>query len=654
MSADELGRTTGRTPSRRELRDARSEPSRTGGAGGAIPDDDAGSGSAGSHHRRHRYHRRRRRPVWPWVVAVIVVVLAALGVVGVLLGKQAIDTRDHLQSAKDTLATVAEKYKAGDRAGAQASYETAQQDAAAASTSASGGLWSTVQTLPWIGGNLQAVRTVADETSGLLDDAQPLAEHIISLNPDQLVHDGAFDINTLSSIVVELPQLNERLTTARKTLNAIETGGLMEPVADGVTQLRDQVDGLQPGVQQASDLAQHVPSLLGADRPKNYLMLFQNNAEVRSLGGNPASLMLLRVDNGHLSIASQKSSGSFHNNRADPIAELPEGAYDVFIPNVSRFEMDMTGFPDLPSVAKLAQGWWKDAGGRDQIDGVMTFDPVGLSYMLRATGPVTLSNGDRLTSDNVVQKVLSDVYAKYPDPRAQDAYFAEAAASVFDALTGQKVDANALAGALGQSVNERRLSFWSADDSIQQALSENPSLQGVMGADGTGPDGSTVMGVYLWDTSNGGSKIDYHVTNSNVAKRTVCSAKNSTTYSVDVTLTSTISPKDAMKLPSYVLSQSNKDAQYFNTDIYVFGPQNSTFKGMQVVDGGISQSVKQQGSTLGRPGVRVATEMGFGTATTVRLTFEADGVQDRAPLDLVHTPMAHQTESSTEVSERCD
>lgn len=591
---------------------------------------------------------------WPWIVAIVVVVLAVLAVLALLVGRQAIDARNHLQGAKASLSSVAGKYQSGDREGARTAYLAAQRDAAAAAAATDGGLWSTVQALPWIGGNLSAVRVVADQTSGLLSDAQPLAEHILSLDPDQLVHDGALDIDTVSVIVDELPQLDQRLTDARESLGTIDTDGLMEPVADGVTQLKQQVDGLQPGVQQAADLGQHLPGLLGADGPKNYLLLFQNNAEVRSLGGNPASLMLLRVDRGRLTIADQKASGDFHNARQDPIAELPEGAYSVFIPNVSRYEMDMTGFPDLPSVAKMAQGWWRDAGGRDQIDGVLTFDPVGLSYLLRATGPVSLPTGEQLTSDNVVQKVLSDVYAKYPNPRMQDAYFAGAAASVFDALTRQKVDAKALVSALGQSVNERRLLFWSADEGIQKALSDNSGLQGIIPADSSGPDGATTMGVYLWDATNGGSKIDYHVTHANVAKRTVCSADNSTTYSVDVTLTSTISPADAQNLPDYVLSPANRAAGRFGTDVYVFGPQNSRFQGMDVIDGGIEQGVQAQGETLGRPAVRVGTQMAFGTSTTVRLTFVVEGAQDFAPLRLLDTPQVHPTQNSTEIAERCE
>ncbi|MFU0805112.1 MAG: DUF4012 domain-containing protein [Pseudoclavibacter caeni] len=610
------------------------------------------------HPRRDRRDRRARRTRrrWPWIIlAVVVVLIAALVVIGVQVIRHAFATRDDLQQAKAQLSLVGDRYQSGDRSGAQHAYDQARALAGSARDETSGMSWTIGTAAPALGANLAAVRTVADQTAGLLDDAAPLAGRILAMDPDQLVHDGALDMDGLETIIDDLPALDTRLSDARDELGAIDTDPLISQVGDGVGELRDQIDGLQPTVRQAASLGSLLPGVLGADGPKNYLLLFQNNAEVRSLGGNPASLMLLRVEDGRLEIADQKDSGSFNNNyggaHPNAIAELPDGAYIVFIPNVSRFEMDMTGFPDLPTVAAMAKGWWTEAGGTAQIDGVLTFDPVGLSYLLRATGPVTMPNGDVLTSDNVVKTVLSDVYARYPLPAAQDAYFASAAASVFNALTTQKVDSGEMIAALSQSIDERRLLFWSADAQVQQALSVSPELQGVIPDDGSGDDGATRMAVYLWDTT--GSKIDYHVTNSDVARRYTCSADGSTTYTVDVTLTSTITPEEAQQLPEYVLPDGPKSNQRFGTDIYAFGPSGSRFTGMEVLRGGLEQSVSQQGETLGRPGVRVATQMAFGTTTTVRLTFVADGVQDESPLDLLTTPMVHPVEASTETLDHC-
>ena len=59
-------------------------------------------------------------------------------------------------------------------------------------------------------------------------------------------------------------------------------------------------------------------------------------------------------------------------------------------------------FPDFPTAARLAQAMWERAFGV-KVDGVISLDPVALSYMIGATADVTLANGEVLTEENVVQ-----------------------------------------------------------------------------------------------------------------------------------------------------------------------------------------------------------------------------------------------------------
>ena len=61
-----------------------------------------------------------------------------------------------------------------------------------------------------------------------------------------------------------------------------------------------------------------------------------------------------------------------------------------------------------------------------------------------------LPTGDTLTSDNAVKLLLSDVYAKYTDPTAQDAFFAAAASSVFEKVSSGGFDTKKFVAALTQ------------------------------------------------------------------------------------------------------------------------------------------------------------------------------------------------------------
>ena len=56
------------------------------------------------------------------------------------------------------------------------------------------------------------------------------------------------------------------------------------------------------------------------------------------------------------------------------------------------------------------------------VDGVVAIDPVALSYVLGAVGPVTMPDGEVVTKDNVVELTESTAYSpfSYRPNRAQE------------------------------------------------------------------------------------------------------------------------------------------------------------------------------------------------------------------------------------------
>ncbi len=133
-----------------------------------------------------------------------------------------------------------------------------------------------------------------------------------------------------------------------------------------------------------------------------------------------------------------------------------------------RYMQDVNLTPRFDVTGALAREMWKQKFGQ-QVDGVLAIDPVTLGYILRATGPVQLATGDTLTSDNAVKLLLSDVYAKYPDPTVQDAFFASAASAVFDKVSSGGFDAKKLIAALADGTADGRLRLWSADSCRAEA-----------------------------------------------------------------------------------------------------------------------------------------------------------------------------------------
>ena len=51
--------------------------------------------------------------------------------------------------------------------------------------------------------------------------------------------------------------------------------------------------------------------MLGSDGPRHYLLVVQNNAEIRSTGGLPGSFMILNAEDGKLSLGTQRAVDDF-------------------------------------------------------------------------------------------------------------------------------------------------------------------------------------------------------------------------------------------------------------------------------------------------------------------------------------------------------
>ena len=367
-------------------------------------------------------------------------------------------------------------------------------------------IWSLGERLPWIGPQLSALAV----SSAALDDAVaegliPLASAASELSTEALrPKDGAFDIDAISSIEPAAGAASARLHTAAAELSAIDTHPLLGPLRDGVTRAGDLVGRAADSADALHRAVRLIPAMLGADGPRSYLVLFQNNAEWRSLGGIVGALAQIDTHDGRVALVDQASTADFPPGTEPPVVDLPAEVRDLFDTRPARFIQNVTQVPDFTIGAPIAREMWRRLRGRD-VDGVLALDPVTLGYILKATGPVGLPTGDELTADNAVPLLLHEVYERYPDPARQDEFFRTASAAVFAALAAGRADPRMLIEALSRAGSEGRLLLWNAD-ADDQAILDGTTLQGTLPT--TDAD-RTTFGVYLNDGT--GSKMDYYL-----------------------------------------------------------------------------------------------------------------------------------------------
>lgn len=409
----------------------------------------------------------------------------------------------HLTAARQTL--QAAEAGSDDPLALASALETVHDDTSAARALTSDPIWSWTEPLPWIGPQLSAlaVSSAALDTS-VSDGLVPLASAASSLSSDALrPRDGAFDTALIASLEPTADTAATQLRAASDELSGIDTGPLLGPLRDGVTRARELVDDaatMSDALHRATLL---LPPLLGSDGPRSYLVLFQNNAEWRSVGGIVGAVAQVDTREGRFALVDQASTSDFPDG-ADAVLDLSDEVRDLFDTRPARYIQNVTQVPDFTLGARIAREMWQRLRGRT-VDGVIALDPVTLGHVLKATGPVTLPTGDLLTSDNAVPLLMQEVYQRYPDPARQDEFFRTATAAVFAALSEGRADPAALIAALSKAGSEGRLLIWNADAG-EQAVLDGTTLQGTMPADRVD---QTTFGVYLNDGT--GSKMDFYL-----------------------------------------------------------------------------------------------------------------------------------------------
>lgn len=560
-----------------------------------------------------------------WTLIPLGVVLLVAGGTAAWIVPRALDAKGELEAAIPLAASVQADLLSGDTATAGKSAQQMAKHTAAGRELTGDAVWSSLEVLPWVGENLRAVRLAAVAADEL---AVKVVIPAASIDIDSFKPiDGRFDVEAIAALGPLVDGIAETISSEQKRLTVIDRTRLVSQVAAGVEKLDsalDEVEGALGGVQDAVHL---LPAALGADGPRNYLMLFETNAETRGTGGLPGVFLLVNVTDGVLSVANQSPAKDFLPGLAEPIIDLDAETEALYGSKIARYVGDITLTPDFPYTAQLGQAFWTRTHG-GTVDGVLSFDPVALGYLLGATGPVTLPSGTELNSENAAPLLLNESYFLFPDYEDQDIFFGEAASSIFDAVESGRGDTMSLINAIVRSIDERRLNLWSAD-LVEQAVIAETSMAGIL--PGNNLD-ATVLGVYFNDDSAG--KMEYYLDTSVEVEAAQCTAEPPTLRST-VSLTSHVPLDAATSLPSYVYG-SWYTPGHIMMDLVVYGPVGGELMNFSV--DGEPATPLYNGRHLARPASKV--RFGIAPRQTVIVEYETSApLWQSRPVEVRHTPM---------------
>lgn len=202
------------------------------------------------------------------------------------------------------------------------------------------------------------------------------------------------------------PKINEMATSVdvmRKELDAIDPNRYPNKI--GKTPVRAKLQGMKEVIDNAANLfvnAQpllvNLPAMLGEPEMRRYLVLFQNDKELRSTGGFLTAYAQFRVEKGKMVL--EKATDIYDLDNAlkkkfpapREVTTFHKNVYNLYIrdSNLSPdYKVSMTKFLEM----------YDTAAGKEKIDGIIAMDTHVLVEVLKILGPETI--GGRVFSADI-------------------------------------------------------------------------------------------------------------------------------------------------------------------------------------------------------------------------------------------------------------
>jgi hypothetical protein len=216
----------------------------------------------------------------------------------------------------------------------------------------------------------------------------------------------------LKSIYENIPELNglnANIKLALLNLDAIENFGLLLPAKKQIEELREKIRNGSKTLDDFIPLLEILPGLAGYPQTANYLLMLENQDELRPTGGFLGTYGILQIDSGE--IVRLDTHDIYHLDMPvkDSISISPPAPLKKYL-GVDRWYLrDANWSPDwIESAEKIL--WFYQEENKllpqpdiiDDFDGVVAFTPKLITDLLEITGPIIIEN-EEYNSANFTQ-----------------------------------------------------------------------------------------------------------------------------------------------------------------------------------------------------------------------------------------------------------
>ena len=217
----------------------------------------------------------------------------------------------------------------------------------------------------------------------LIDSVEPYAD-ILGLKGQGSFVGGTAEqrietaVKTMGKVTPHIDDISKYITHAKTEVDKVNPNHYpsflgLSKIQKSLITLRKTTDSAADFIEDAKPLIKILPNLLGEPDEKKYLILFQNDKELRPTGGFITAYAIFRIDRGVIHV--DRSDNIYNFDSTVPNKPKAPPPIRKYLPKVPVFNLRDTNLsPDFIESMKTFNSLYDKARGKVEVDGIIALD----------------------------------------------------------------------------------------------------------------------------------------------------------------------------------------------------------------------------------------------------------------------------------------
>lgn len=274
---------------------------------------------------------------------------------------------------------------------------------------------------------------------------------------------SALQITMRESLLPKIQEIN-------KNLRHIDSAIIPENYRGIFEDMQQSLDRLEQNFSEFESFSNSLLDILGHNYKRRYLILFQNNNELRATGGFIGSLAMVDIQAGNIEKIDIPGGGSYDFQGS--LTKLVQAPDPLQLIN-SRWELqDSNWFFDFPTSAKKIQWFFEDAS-KTSVDGIIAINADLMTKILSHTEPISMPQYNKtITADNFLRETQLAVEYEYDKQANKPKQFIADLTPILleQIFNPEKTDLLGIIGELQTGLKQKNIQVYFNNENIQSQM----------------------------------------------------------------------------------------------------------------------------------------------------------------------------------------